>query len=97
MRPAFADRRGRDEDDEDDDEDEKEEMRALQKAVDLGLVLPLAEVLARVKDRLPGRVVSVEIERKRDRFVYEFKVVDAGGRRREVYVDAASADILEID
>lgn len=102
--PALADRKGgrlRGEDDGDDEDSEEDyednERRALQSAVDGGLILPLAEVLARIKDRLPGRVVAVEIEREGSRWVYEFKAVDVRGRRREVYVDAASAEILEVD
>ena len=60
-----------------------------------GRARPLVEILAQVKDRLGGEVVGVEFERKGDRYVYEFKVVTSGGRLREVYVDALTAEILK--
>jgi uncharacterized membrane protein YkoI len=77
--------------------DEDDTLSAAQDAVARGLILPLAEVMARLAGKLPGRVVGVEIEREDGRFVYEFKVIDARGRRREVYVDAATAAILKVD
>jgi uncharacterized membrane protein YkoI len=67
------------------------------RAVAQGRALPLAQVLAKLGDRLPGRIVRVEMEDEDGRLVYEFKVVDPLGRRREFYVDALTADILEED
>lgn len=67
------------------------------RAVAQGRALPLAEVLEKLGDRLPGRLVRVEIEDEDGRLVYEFKVVDPSGRRREIYVDALTADILKED
>ena len=39
------------------------------------------------------RSVAVEIERQGGAWIYEFKVVDATGRRREVRVDALTGEI----
>ena len=39
--------------------------------------------------------VGVSFERKRNRWVYELKVIESGGRLVQVYVDAASAEILK--
>jgi uncharacterized membrane protein YkoI len=64
------------------------------RAVEQGEVLALAEILTRVRTDLGGEVVGVEFERKHDRWVYEFKVIDAAGRLWEVYVDATTAAIL---
>ena len=75
----------------DDDRDHDRARRALAE----GRARPLAEVLERVRDRLGGEVVGVEFERKNGRYVYEFKVVTPAGRLREVYVDAATAEILK--
>ena len=63
-------------------------------AVERGEALALADILTRVRSDLGGEIVGVEFERKRDRWVYEFKVIDPGGRLWEVYVDAATADIV---
>jgi uncharacterized membrane protein YkoI len=65
------------------------------RAVESGEALPLVEILARVRPDLGGEVVGVLFERKRDRWVYEFKVIGPGGQLSEVYVDARSAEILK--
>lgn len=64
-------------------------------AVRRGAIRPLAEIEAAVRERLPGEIIEVEIERQGGRYVYEFKILDAAGRRREVHVDAATGAILE--
>jgi uncharacterized membrane protein YkoI len=65
------------------------------RAVERGEALPLFDILARVRSDLGGEVVGVSFKRKRDRWIYEFKVIGAGGQLSEVYVDASSAEILE--
>lgn len=67
------------------------------RAVERGEALPLREVLARLGDGLPGRVVEIEFDREDGRWVYELKVIDAAGRLLEVYVDARTARILDRD
>jgi uncharacterized membrane protein YkoI len=65
------------------------------RAVQRGEALPLFDIIARVRTDLGGEVVGVSFKRKRDRWVYEFKVVGGRGELTEVYVDAASAEILK--
>jgi uncharacterized membrane protein YkoI len=62
-------------------------------AVERGEIKPLAELLALVRDKLPGEIAGVEIERKQQRWMYEFHVIDKSGRLFEVYVDALTGDI----
>lgn len=76
-----------------DDDDHDRARRALRE----GKVRPLADILAMVKDRLDGKVIEVGFEREDGRYVYELKVLDAAGHLREVYVDAASGEILKIE
>jgi len=66
-------------------------------ALERGDALPLAEVLTRVAPTLSGEVVGIELEREDGRLVYELKVIAPNGRVREVYVDAATAEIVEED
>lgn len=73
---------------------EREHDRA-RRAVERGEALPLADILARVRGDLGGEVVGVSFERKRDRWVYEFKVIGGGGRLAEVHVDASSGTIVK--
>jgi hypothetical protein len=72
---------------------ERDQDRA-RRAVERGEALPLSDILARVRPRLGGEVVGVSFERKKGRWVYEFKVIRLGGTLVEVYVDAASAAVV---
>ncbi|NVN88473.1 MAG: PepSY domain-containing protein [Rhodopseudomonas sp.] len=72
---------------------ERSDHDAVRAAVERGQIKPLAELLAMVKDKLPGEITGVEIERQHDRWLYEFRVIDKAGRLLEVYVDANSGDI----
>ena len=67
---------------------EQEEIR---RAVEAGALRPLAEILAEVQARHPGRVLDVELERRADgtRY-YEIEVLGADGRTVEIQVDARS-------
>lgn len=63
------------------------------RAVQSGEIRPLGDILAAIRDRMPGEVVAVELKRDHGRLIYELKTVDGAGRRREFHVDAASATI----
>lgn len=63
-------------------------------AVERGEALPLVDVLERTGSDLRGEIVGMSFERKRGRWMYEFKVVRLDGTLAEIYVDAASAEIL---
>ena len=67
------------------------------RAVDRGEALPIAELLERLKTQVPGEVVGVEFEREHGRWVYEFKVIDSGGRLLEVYVDAQTGTVVSME
>lgn len=64
-------------------------------ALEAGEVLPLATVLERVGREVPGQVLEVELERERGRWVYEVRVLQAGGRLMRLAVDAKTATVLE--
>lgn len=75
------------------DELRRDEMR---QAVEAGEIRSLADILKAVRDKLPGEVAGIEIEREEGRWRYEFRVVDDQGRLYEVYVDARSGKIERI-
>jgi uncharacterized membrane protein YkoI len=87
---AYADDDGKG----DGDEDDHDRAR---RALEEGQARPLAEILAIVEDELGGRIVGVELERRRGRYIYEFRVITPSGELREIYVDAMSAEILKRD
>ena len=78
-------------------DDHRRDQDAARRAVERGEVKPLAEILAVVRNRLPGEVVGVKIKQKRSRWVYEFRLADSKGRLFEVYVDAQTAAIDRIE
>lgn len=67
------------------------------RAVERGEIRPLAEILDTIRPELAGTVVGVELKRGRRGLVYEFKTLDGDGRRREIYVDAATARVRKIE
>ena len=75
------------------DSDDKDSVR---EAVERGEIRSLAEILAAVRDKLPGKVAGVEIERVNERWVYEFRVVGADGHLFDVFVDARTAKIEKV-
>jgi uncharacterized membrane protein YkoI len=78
-------------------EDDDHAYDRARRAVDRGETLPIAELLERLKTRVPGEVIGVEFEREDGIWVYEFKVIDASGRLLEVYVDARTGEVLSME
>ena len=72
------------------DDDHERAREALRR----GEILSLSEILKTLGDELGGDVIEVEFEREDGLFVYEFKIVTPDGRVEEVYVDAATAEIV---
>jgi uncharacterized membrane protein YkoI len=77
-------------------DDRKHDQDMVRQAVERGEIKALADILAAIRDRLPGEVAGVEIERKAGRWLYEFRVVGGKGRLFEVYVDAHTGEIERI-
>ncbi|MFA5952644.1 MAG: PepSY domain-containing protein [Hyphomicrobium sp.] len=85
---------GADDEESDDDRSEREAVRG---AVERGEIKPLVDVLNAVRPQLPGEIVGVEIEARNGTWIYEFRVAKSTGRLVEVYVDAATAEVLKIE
>jgi uncharacterized membrane protein YkoI len=64
-------------------------------ALQAGEVLPLKAILARVERSHPGQVMEVELERKEGRWIYEIKLLRAGGDLSKLRVDARDGTVLE--
>ena len=64
-------------------------------AVQAGQVLPLKTVLERLEREHPGQVLEVELERDDGRWVYEVKLLQAGGRLVKLELDAGSGEVLK--
>ena len=75
-------------------EDDRADHDRARAALAAGEVLPLATVLERVSRTDPGQVLSVELEHKRGRWVYELKLLRPGGTLARLDVDARTAAVL---
>ena len=67
------------------------------RALEEGRVLPLAEILEKVKAKVPGKVIEVELEVEDGILVYDLKVLARNGRVKEIEVDAATGKILKVE
>lgn len=77
-----------------DDNDQEIARRALLE----GRIKSLSEITKAVEPKLPGKILSVEIDvEDNGQIVYEFDVIDPAGRLYEVEVDAATGKILKIE
>ena len=74
--------------------DKHDHDRARQ-AVQAGQVLPLPTVLDHLQREVPGQVLEVELERDDGRWIYEVKLLQAGGRLVKLELDAASGEVLQ--
>lgn len=59
-----------------------------------GAILPLERILERVRTDRPGRIIETELERKKDRYLYEIKIVDERGQVWELKYDALSGELM---
>lgn len=64
-------------------------------AVQAGQVLPLPTVLERLAREQPGQVLEVELEQDDGRWVYEVRLLQAGGRLLKLKLDAGSGALLD--
>ncbi|AWX94223.1 peptidase [Paracoccus yeei] len=65
--------------------------------VERGEILPLAQVLARLQEQHPGKVIEVELEYSNGILVYEVDLVTTDGRLIEVDMNAANGTIVDVD
>ena len=69
----------------------------LRQEVERGSIRPLTDILTAVREKLPGDVVKVEVEKHADAWVYELRVLDRRGRIFKVYIDARTAEIQRVE
>lgn len=76
--------------------DDHRDHDVARQAVERGEIKSLAEIQQVVRDKLPGEIAGVKIEREGGRLTYEFRIVGARGRLLKVHVDAATGEIDRI-
>lgn len=73
--------------------DHRDHERARQ-AVQAGQVLPLRTVLGRLEREHPGQVLEIELEQDDGVWIYEVKLLQAGGQLVKIKLDARTAALL---
>ena len=74
---------------------DRNEVDRVRAAVQAGELLPLTQVLERLQRSHPGQVLEVELEREDGRWIYEVKLLQAGGRLLKLELDGRSAVVLK--
>ena len=74
--------------------DERHDHERAREALAAGEILPLKTVLDIVERKAPGKVLAIELERHRGRWMYEIKLLRPGGALVKVWVDAADGALI---
>lgn len=69
----------------------------VRRAREHGDVRPLEDILPMVRQRFAGEIAQIEIERRRNRWIYEFKVIAPNGQLLEIGVDANTSQVLSVE
>lgn len=62
-----------------------------------GKILPLEQVIATAMTVKSGQILETELEEEDGRFVYELEILDEAGQVWELELDAATAELIELD
>lgn len=73
------------------------DMEQARKLKQAGSIMPLEDLLKAVRREYPGQVIEVELEEENGRFYYEIEVLADDGNVRELDVDAATGEILDVE
>ena len=61
---------------------------------DSGEILSLEVILKNVRQKFPGKVLEVELEKEDGQIVYEIEILNDNGVITEIYVDAKTGKLL---
>lgn len=67
------------------------EVRQLRES---GKILPMEEILNRVRNIQPGQVVEIELDQEKGAYVYEVKLIDDKDTIHKLEIDAGSGEVL---
>ena len=60
-----------------------------------GQIMSMEDVLKHARTIQPGQLIEAELEREKNGYVYELKIIDAEGRLHKLELDAQSGDVLK--
>ena len=85
--PAWSDQKGKGKKDE---SRETVEMAATAKVT-------IEQAIKTASEKVPGKVVEAELEKKHDRLVWEVEVVTEENKVMEVHIDAESGAVIDVE
>jgi uncharacterized membrane protein YkoI len=62
-----------------------------------GQILSLEKIYELAKAIKPGEILETELEKKRDRYVYEVELLDKNGQVWEVKLDAKTGQLIKLE
>ncbi len=74
-----------------------EDHVAARKLHEAGKILSLEEIVDRARTHKAGDILETELEFKRDRYVYEVEILDAGGQVWELKLDAGTGELINME
>ncbi|VCU70225.1 Peptidase propeptide and YPEB domain protein [Pigmentiphaga humi] len=74
----------------------KKDQDCAREALVHGEIRPLSAVLGVVRDKVPGDIIEIELDREDGIWIYEVKVLPPNGRRKKLEIDARTLEILKI-
>jgi uncharacterized membrane protein YkoI len=78
-----------------DDDYATEEYDDIRRLRQRGDILPLEQILQRVRRQRHGRVLETALQKERGRYVYNLELVDDRGHVWEMDIDATTGEVLE--
>jgi uncharacterized membrane protein YkoI len=77
-------------------EGRREDAERASRGAESGEFMPLARIVAAVRERYPGEIVETEFETEGGRPWYEFHILQPDGHLIEIKVDARSGRYLKL-
>ncbi len=75
----------------------EEDHETARRAVERGELLPLSQILAVAQKRHPGRVLEVDLDREKGRYLYEIEILLQDAQVIELTYDGRTGELLETE
>jgi uncharacterized membrane protein YkoI len=85
--PAWSDQKGK---------GKKEESKEMVEMAATAKVT-IDQAIKTASEKVPGKVVEAELEKKHDKLVWEIEIVTGENKLMEVHIDAESGDVIDVE
>jgi hypothetical protein len=82
--------------DDDDERDEDHNSKGLASAVERGEIAPVSSVIRAALAHTQGKIIDVNLRRRGRSFIYQVKILTPNGRKRELYLEARTRQVLRV-